>query len=144
MYVALQPSYKQMTKRRLDDDDLVNLLRQKHKEDPEQKQQAGTSSSKYIWNIVGWMWHHVARHTFAMLMRAQQSPMTPSTIDPGPSYQYFNNSNSTQPAATACYKCPSAVAYDRCNHCEHHLCQNCLQQCNLCQHVYCSTCSNIE
>ncbi|CAO3641268.1 unnamed protein product [Mucor fragilis] len=125
MYVALQPSYKQMTKRRLDDDDLVNLLRQKHKEDPEQKQQA-------------------ARHTFAMLMRAQQSPMTPSTIDPGPSYQYFNNSNSTQPAATACYKCPSAVAYDRCNHCEHHLCQNCLQQCNLCQHVYCSTCSNID
>ncbi|KAK4512048.1 proteasome regulatory particle subunit [Mucor velutinosus] len=63
-----------MTKRRLDDDDLVNLLRQKHKEDPEQKQQA-------------------ARHTFAMLMRAQQSPMTPSTTDPGPSYQYFNNSN---------------------------------------------------
>lgn len=35
----------QMTKRRLDDDDLVNLLRQKHKEDPQQKQQAGTCSS---------------------------------------------------------------------------------------------------
>ncbi|KAL9545671.1 hypothetical protein MBANPS3_007044 [Mucor bainieri] len=121
-----------MTKRRLDDDDLVNLLRQKHKEDPLQKQQA-------------------ARHTFAMLMRAQQqqpSSMTPtSTTDPGPSYQYFNNSNPVQQptaAVAACYKCSTAVAYDTCHHCEHHLCQNCLQQCNQCQHVYCSTCSNID
>ncbi|OAD09200.1 hypothetical protein MUCCIDRAFT_106184 [Mucor lusitanicus CBS 277.49] len=69
-----------MTKRRLDDDDLVNLLRQKHKEDPQQKQQA-------------------ARYTFAMLMRAQQSPMPPSTPNPGPSYQYFNNNNPAQPSA---------------------------------------------
>jgi hypothetical protein len=30
-----------MTKRRLDDNDFVNILRQKHKEDPELKQQAG-------------------------------------------------------------------------------------------------------
>ncbi|EPB82316.1 hypothetical protein HMPREF1544_10956 [Mucor circinelloides 1006PhL] len=67
-----------MTKRRLDNDDFVNSLRQKHKEDPQLKQQA-------------------ARNTFAMLMRAQQSPTTP-TADPGPSYQYFNNSNTALPA----------------------------------------------
>ncbi|KAF1800379.1 hypothetical protein V8B55DRAFT_1536684 [Mucor lusitanicus] len=114
-----------MTKRRLDDDDLVNLLRQKHKEDPQQKQQA-------------------ARYTFAMLMRAQQSPMPPSTPNPGPSYQYFNNNNPAQPSAVACYKCSTAAAHGTCHHCEHHLCQSCFQQCNLCQHVYCSTCSNID
>ncbi|CAO0803026.1 unnamed protein product [Mucor circinelloides] len=113
-----------MTKRRLDNDDFVNSLRQKHKEDPQLKQQA-------------------ARNTFAMLMRAQQSPTTP-TADPGPSYQYFNNSNTALPATVVCYKCSAAVAYDKCNHCEHLLCQTCLQQCNSCQYLYCSTCSNID
>jgi hypothetical protein len=86
----------------------------------------------------------LAQKTFALLMQAQKTQGTPSVNDLGPSYQYFNNSDPLQSTPAICYKCTTATIYDRCSHCEHTLCQNCLQQCNSCQHLYCTTCSNIE
>ncbi|GAN10205.1 hypothetical protein MAM1_0330c09743 [Mucor ambiguus] len=46
-----------MTKRRLDDDDLVNLLRQKHKEDPQQKQQAVIKYNRQLQRAINALLH---------------------------------------------------------------------------------------
>ncbi|KAI8637674.1 hypothetical protein BD408DRAFT_424115 [Parasitella parasitica] len=114
-----------MTKRRLDDNDFVNKLRQKQKEDPEMK-------------------HQAAQNTLALLMRAQHSTGVAAPANDPETLRQYLTSHNPAPKVAVCYKCPNATIYDRCSHCEHDLCLNCLQQCNSCQQLYCTTCSNIN
>lgn len=113
-----------MTKRRLDDNGFVNVLRQKHKEDPILKQQTGKITCSFYYACY---LDHLAQNTFALLMKAQRQTNAMDCVD-----------------LSTCYKCNKNRIQDKCAFCEHSLCHECLQQCLSCQHLYCSTCSVIE
>ncbi|KAI8366804.1 uncharacterized protein BYT42DRAFT_587923 [Radiomyces spectabilis] len=118
-----------MTKRRLDDGELVNVLKQKQKEDPSLKA-------------------YYAQQTFQRLMQAQR-PTNGSLSTSEPSYFFFNNAQAkTTPyamnGAGPCYRCSRHPSSDRCAFCEQLICANCAQTCHSCQNQYCTTCSVID
>ncbi|KAI9277230.1 hypothetical protein BDA99DRAFT_495194 [Phascolomyces articulosus] len=123
------------SKRRLDeqDDDLVNVLRQRYKQDDEQKRIN-------------------AQQTFEILMNSQRQQQqkldgSQSYIPKEPSYALFNNPNmdkSTQKDIPPCYRCNRGTASGKCTFCEHCICHDCVQMCSICEHVYCGGCSIID
>ncbi|KAI9485107.1 hypothetical protein BDB00DRAFT_851525 [Zychaea mexicana] len=126
------------SKRRLDDqdEDLVNVLRQRFKQDDDQKQA-------------------IAKQTFGMLMNAQQQQQQQLALAPQgdkePSYALFDdpetysslgadNASSSRP----CYRCNRGTACEKCAFCEHAICGNCMQPCSVCEHIFCGGCSTID
>ncbi|CAO3579500.1 unnamed protein product [Absidia cylindrospora] len=102
-----------------EDSDLVNVLRQRQKNDPQQKQLQG-------------------QQTFALMMRASARQHLPRPSTPLPnSYQ--------QKVLLDCFRCPlPKPSYCLCTFCEHSICQQCIQRCQRCDSMYCTACSVID
>ncbi|KAI7853741.1 hypothetical protein BDC45DRAFT_569715 [Circinella umbellata] len=124
-------------KRRLDeqDDDLVNVLRQRFKQDEKQKQIN-------------------AQQTFEILMNSQrqQQQEQQKQLDrqDEPSYVLFNNPNTHNTSEqddntpSSCYRCNRGTVRGKCGFCEHGICSECAHICNICENVYCGGCSTID
>lgn len=152
-FYASSLNTSKMTKRRLDDSGFANVLRQKAKEDPVIKQQAGNNKAIQVEYLIAYFFfflflcfflkkNFIAQNTFALLMKAQQRPKPRVMAEP--SYKYFNTVQAPAPTSEQCYRCANSAVYSKCTFCEHILCHQCLQNCGACQNLFCSTCSVIE
>ncbi|KAI8099327.1 uncharacterized protein BX664DRAFT_381897 [Halteromyces radiatus] len=113
-----------MTKRlrSSDESDVANVLRQRHKHDPIQKEKQG-------------------QHTFALMMRAGQKQ---TTSLPSPSL-FEVQSPIPQQLSSPCFRCPTALpSCCTCTFCEQAICQHCIQPCQRCNSMFCTACSVID
>ncbi|KAI7870260.1 hypothetical protein BDF14DRAFT_1776503, partial [Spinellus fusiger] len=111
-----------MSKRRLDQGDLVNVLRQKSKLDKS-------------------LQDYYAKKTLHLLMNAQKK-------QPPTSNEYHvicdDNDNAASysvASENSCFHCKNNTISQQCGFCERSICSNCIQVCHKCNQGYCTYCS---